>query len=46
MVDTLRFKKDLKENDKYKRVFLEIDMSKEEREIRREKFLEKKRKDH
>ena len=41
----LRNKKDLKENDKYKRVFLEIDMSKEEREIRREKFLEKKRKD-
>ena len=41
----LRNKKDLKESDKYKRVFLEIDMSKEEREIRREKFLEKKRKD-
>ena len=40
----LRNKKDLKESDKYKRGFLDIDMSKEEREIRKEKFLEKKRK--
>ena len=39
----LKNKSDLKEKDKFRSVFLEIDMSREERAAKRERVMEKRR---